>query len=109
MIASVGPWYPSTHIGGSFVGFSAPGIRAVIAFTGLTMLYSTAVELDYADFLKGMVPVLNVSAICGSIAFIGSLASLAVPLDEGWGLYLAFVGSLFALFATFQAWKETQS
>lgn len=105
IIGSLGAWY-TWGVGRVTFGWSVAGMRWATAFMGLVMIYSSVVEMGYIRILKDVVPVLSVSAVCGSVTLIGSLGALSSPLAGGWGLYVTLVASLIALFASVQAYSK---
>lgn len=106
IIGAFGKW---TSWGGAWgvAGWSASGwdmaSGKVTIFIGSIMLYSSVVNLGYIRFMERMVPVLSVSAICGSIALVLALSAWSSFAGGGWGLYLTIVASLIALLAAFRA------
>lgn len=105
--ATRGTWIGYPGVYGNLSGLDH-GAGVATLFMGLIMLYSTAVKLGYVDMLKELVPVLNTSAICGSVTFILALGVWgSYPGGGGWGLYLTLIASLVAMFATYRAYMGT--
>lgn len=97
ILGALGSW-------GSY-GYYSGGGNATF-FMGLIMLYSAAVNLGYVNILEELVPVLNTSAICGSVTFIIAIGGLnATYVNRSvLGLYLTLFAGLIAMFAAFRAY-----
>lgn len=93
LIGSVGTWHHST------------GVRAIVGFMGLILLYSSVVNLGYVRFLENVVAPLSVSAICGVLALIGSIGAWSEFAGGDWGLYVTVVAAFVSLFAAFRAYQ----
>lgn len=107
IIGSIGSWYTWGYAGINLnLNGSANGIRAAVAFLGLTMIYSSVVDLGYVDILEEAVPTFPVSSVCGIVGLIGSLAALSSPFSAGWGIYLTIIASIIALFAAFRNYEQ---
>ncbi|MEA1904603.1 MAG: hypothetical protein U9M97_01820 [Candidatus Hadarchaeota archaeon] len=104
IIGSFGTW--AGVLGVDQSGWDVAAGKATF-FMGLIMLYSAAVRLGYVDFLREVVPVLSVSAVCGVVALILGLAAWDSFAGSGWGLYLTIIASLIALFAAFRAYTRS--
>jgi len=112
IIAAFGPWATNLL---SVSGWEQGGGKVTL-LAGLIMLCCTAVSRGYARFLRGALPVLSVSIVCGLLTLVealvawGGLGELSVlGVSAGWGLYLTIIAGLMALLAAYMAHRRGPS